>query len=304
MFTLILRIVLSLNLLVASSSFAAINIIGFTPETNDRFANDPTFFADGLDLSGVGIAETSSSAFGGDDGGRWVTMVSPNAFISANHFYPTNGSSVTFHQTNDPLGASFTTTIESSSRVGSTDIRVGVLTNPLPVGYAYYSIWDVPLSGASREVIGPNLLTFGRSPTSFTEISQDMAVGQNQFDIYYSDITVSGATSDAAAMVFDSPGLTFESQFALGDSGAPAMLLDGGELTIVGINWFVGTINGGATEISGVSYLPNYQAEIEALIAASVVPVPEPHIFGITMGLVSMLWLCASRRRASARPTR
>ena len=73
-------------LLTASNSFAAINVVGFTTETNDRFTNDPTFFAGGLDLSGVGLAETTSNAFPGDDGGRWVTMVSQNAFVSANHF--------------------------------------------------------------------------------------------------------------------------------------------------------------------------------------------------------------------------
>ena len=292
-----LRTILLGCLLIASSSFAAINVVGFTTETNDRFTNDPTFFAGGLDLSGVGLAETTSNAFAGDDGGRWVTMVSQNAFVSANHFYPSNGSPVTFYQSNDPLGASFTTTIQSSSRVGSTDIRVGVLTDPLPVGYAFYSIWDVPVAGDTRGVLGPNLYTFGRSPTNFADISQDMAVGQNQFDIYYSDISVSGATGDAAAMVFDSPGLDFESQFALGDSGAPAMVLAGGELTIVGVNWFTATINGGATDISGVSYLPNYQTEIDALVAASAVPVPEPGFGSLGMGLVAMLYLYASSRR-------
>jgi hypothetical protein len=286
-------------ILFASTSLAAINIIGFTTEFNDRFTNDPTFFAGGLDLSGVGLAETTSNAFAGDDGGRWVTMVSQNAFVSANHFYPSDGSPVTFYQSNDPLGASFTTTIQSSSRVGATDIRIGVLTDPLPAGYAFYSIWDVPVTGDTRGVLGPNLLTFGRSPTNFSDISQDMAVGQNQFDIYYSNISVSGGSGDAAAMVFDSPGLDFESQLALGDSGAPAMVLAGGELTIVGVNWFTGSINGGATDISGVSYLPNYQTEIDALVTAYAAPIPEASFTSLGIGLFATLYLHASRRRQS-----
>jgi len=75
------------------------------------------------------------------------------------------------------------------------------------------------------------------------------------------------------------------------------MVLAGGELTIVGVNWFTATINGVATDISGVSYLPNYQTEIEALITASAVPVPEPGMASLTMGLVSMLYLYASSHR-------
>jgi hypothetical protein len=77
------------------------------------------------------------------------------------------------------------------------------------------------------------------------------------------------------------------------------MVLAGGELTIVGVNWFTGSINGGATDISGVSYLPNYQTEIDALVTAYAAPIPEASFTSLGIGLFATLYLHASRRRQS-----
>jgi hypothetical protein len=41
-----------------SCLFASINIIGYDPLANDRFMNDASFFAGGLDLSGVALVNT------------------------------------------------------------------------------------------------------------------------------------------------------------------------------------------------------------------------------------------------------
>jgi hypothetical protein len=279
--------------------FASINIIGYDPLANDRFMNDASFFAGGLDLSGVALVNTGQGPdFSGDDGGRWVTMLSRNVFITANHFAPGVGSSVTFHQTNSALGASFSASVEETMRIGSTDIRVGTLDVALPDGYAYYDIWNAPFSSAAPvQISGPNVLTFGRSEGDYA-VNQDVAVGQNNLNLFFPSQTVGGATGDAGAMTFDDPGLTYESQFGLGDSGAPAMVVVGGNLTMVGVNWFVGSINNGATEISGFTYLPNYQSEIQTYIDENpeVIIVPEPSVSAFFLGL-GALGLVFRRRR-------
>ena len=289
---------IALGLKLPSSLFAAINIIGYDPLTNDRFENDASFFAAGLDLSGVAIADTGQGpAFSGDDGGRWVTMLSPNVFITANHFAPAVGSSVTFHQTNDAQGASFTASIEETERIGNTDIRVGTLDAALPDGYTYYDVLNSPLSSEDPvSITGPNVLTFGRSAGDYA-VTQDVAVGQNNLNLFFPSQNVAGATGDAGLMTFDDPGLAFESQFAVGDSGAPAMVLVNGNLTIVGVNWYVGSFNEGPS-FSAVTFLPNYQSEIQAYIDANpeVATVPESSAGTLFFGL-SALGVVLRRRR-------
>ncbi|WPJ96839.1 hypothetical protein SH580_03855 [Coraliomargarita algicola] len=294
------KLIQALGLCLPASIFAAINIIDYTPLTNDRFMDDASFFAAGLDLSGVAIANTSQGpAFTGDDGGRWVTMISPNVFITAHHFAPNVGQSVTFYQTNSALGGSFTASIETTMQIGDTDIRVGTLDTSLPDDYAYYNISTATISSeVPTAITGPNALTFGRSEGDYAT-SLDMAVGHNNINIFYPEQTFAGSTGDAIVMTFDDPGIVYESQFSLGDSGAPAMILEGGELTIVGINWFVGTLSDGETEISGLSFLPNYQSEIQAFIDENeeVAPVPEASAGALLLG-VGALTLALGMRRS------
>ena len=127
---------------------------------------------------------------------------------------------MTFHQTNSALGGSFSASVEETMRIGSTDIGVGTLDVALPDGYADYDVWNASFSSeAPVQVSGPNVLTFGRSESNYA-VNQDVAVGQNNRNLFFPSQTVGGATGDASAMTFDDPGLTYESQFGLGDSGA------------------------------------------------------------------------------------
>jgi hypothetical protein len=285
---LILFSLVTLGIKLPSFLYASINIIGYDPQTNDRFVNDASFVAGDLDLSGLALVDTGQIPdFTEDDGGRWVTMLSRNVFITANHFGPRVGSSVTFHQTNDAQGASFTASIEETMRIGNTDIRVGTLDAALPGGYAYYDILNAPFSSVSPVLItGPDVLTFGRSEGDYA-VNQDVAVGKNNLNLFFPSQTVGGATGDAGVMTFDDPGLTFESQFASGDSGAPVMVDVGGNLTMVGVNWFVGSINSDETDISGFTFLPNYQSEIQTYIDENpaVIAVPESSVSTLLLGL-------------------
>lgn len=143
----------------------AINIDAFSSVENDRYANDAQFIMNQYDLSGVAIAND----------GRFVTMVSDNVFLSAHHFYPSNGTSVTFYASNDPAGASATRTIQSSQRIGTTDIRIGVLSAPLSSSYKSYdfsteditSLSSGPDAFTRSDIYQENAFILGRSPTAF-----------------------------------------------------------------------------------------------------------------------------------------
>ncbi|TVP80282.1 MAG: hypothetical protein EA353_04305, partial [Puniceicoccaceae bacterium] len=170
---------------VAVSMHAAIIIEGFTSATNDRFANDEQFIANSFDLSGVGLSNNSNA--------RWLTMVSENVFLSSNHFFPSDGTNVTFHASNDPNGLTAARSVLSSQRVGSSDIRIGTLNAALGSAFTFYNFATQnttnnntapgggPNSANSESFINsPYYLAdaylFGKSPTEGFVNSQNMAV--------------------------------------------------------------------------------------------------------------------------------
>lgn len=282
-------------LLLCARSAHGITIAGFSSPTNDRFANDPSFIMNSFDLSGVALASDS----------RWVTMVSENVFVSSQHFFPANGSTVTFHTTNDPNGPTVTRTIQSSQQItggtlgNSSDIRIGVLNaNVTPtVGRYSFATHNTTTAGTSGPVSdrftsspynGANAYLFGRSPSDFTA-TIDVAVGRNILDRWFDSVTAAGTTDDAIGSTVDASGspnfVSFEAALAGGDSGAPMFVDQGGVLTLVGLNWFIGT--SGGNSINGQSYLGNYDAEIQSFIVANAIP--EPSGFLLSIASLSLL---------------
>ena len=285
----------------------AIQIANFSAATNDRFANDPQFIADSFDLSGVGRANTGrTGGYSGDDGGRWMTMLSPNVFIGTHHFFPRVGESVTFFPGNDPTQAGETRTVQSlSARLGTSDLRLGVLDNPLGSSFTFYDyareniVSSTDFSNSS--LFGANAYLFGRSPNSYP-VSQDMAVGRNVLDVWVESRTAAGATDVAIESRVDAEKgpsnnyVDFEAGLQPGDSGGPLFVANGmGGLTIVGINWYILNDTNGNVVRNGHSYIGNHSAEIDAFIAAN--PVPEPAVLGVVFGLA--VFLLALRRRAT-----
>src|SRR5690606_2355856 len=130
-----------------------------------------------------------------------------------------NGTSVTFYSNNDPSGATATRTIQSSQRVGDSDIRIGVLNNPLGSGFSFFEFATTEISSASDFQDSPYYLSdaylVGRSPSErqvdentvepYSPPSQDMALGRNKLDGWYSSITTGGTTDQAMFSVVNSP---------------------------------------------------------------------------------------------------
>lgn len=286
-------------LLVTSiTPLAAIQIANFTTLTNDRFANDASFVANQFNLSGVGFnGSTGTSLSPG-----WATMISENVYITAAHFAPGVGTNMTFYASNDPDGTSVTRAITPNrQKIGSTDIYVGTLDAGLPVGFSFYDFATEDISALnglgsfSKSIYnGANAYVFGRSPTSFPS-SQNMAVGRNVLDQFTSGQTVGASTGDVIIATDERPaGVAFEAMLEGGDSGGPLLVDNGqGGLTIVGINWFIGTTSGG-DDIFGASYLGNYDEDIQAFINAN--PVPEPASLALLLSVAC--GLAVLRRRA------
>lgn len=298
------RLLAIIVLIPISYGYAAISIDGFSKLANDRFANDAQFIANSFDLSGIGIAND----------GRWVTMVSENVFLSANHFFPSNGTSVTFYSSNDADAGSLTRTIESSQRIGSSDIRIGTLNAGLSNAFTSYSFatdnttndntgGGGPFGANSESFINSpyfeaDAYLFGRSQSSLT-VSQDMAVGRNKLDTWFDSITAAGITDDAMGSRIDTNGeanyLQYEAFLQVGDSGAPLMVEETpGSLTIVGLNWL--QANDGSNDFNGFSYVGNYDGEIQSYIDAN--PVPEVRSFGLFAGMLAILSSTLCRRKA------
>ena len=170
--------------------------------------------------------------------------------------------------------------------------------------YTFYDFATEDITGVSggpgsfSESIydGANAYVFGRSDSTFPT-SQDMAVGRNVLDRFSSSVFAADNTGDAIAATDDRPdGVTFESQLEVGDSGGPLFVENtSGGLTIVGINWFVGTRGG--EDILGATYVGNYDEEIQAFIDANVVP--EPSTFALYAGFACGVLLVRRRRRGA-----
>ncbi len=71
---------------VIAPSHADLTVRGYSPLLHDRFNNHSSFIGSGIDWSGVGRSS----------GGRWATMISDTYFLSAAHFPPGVGDTLTF----------------------------------------------------------------------------------------------------------------------------------------------------------------------------------------------------------------
>ncbi len=257
--------------LIGMPVWAALIVDGYTPATNDRFTNDPAFIAGGLNLSGV--ARSSSN--------RWGTLISPNLALSAEHSHPENGTSLSFFESNDPLGPMQERTVIGSVRVGESDLRICVLSESLPASYL-----PIPLSSQgipdetafeSSLLNGLPVFMIGRSNDISSSVT-NVAVGRNRLEDWFDLVEVDGTTDAALGAIQHFPEdiefVTHEAFLQTWDSGAPVLAELDGVLTLVGINWFVGQVDihnsptQGIRNLSGFSYAGNYAPDIQGIIAA------------------------------------
>lgn len=227
--------------------------------THDRFANSTGFIAADVNLSGVAL----------NSQGRWLTMISPNVYLTSAHQTPGNGTTVLFYETNDPDGPSVTRTVTSTKlRIGDSDLMLGTLDQPLPENYSYYSHATESLPGGlgnwnSYPYKDQIHYHIGRSARSHP-VSQDIAVGQNILDGRVQNQVIEDPDGNGPAVVCaqDAEGtsnfVAHETMGQGGDSGGPLLFDTGdGTLKLVGIAWYITT-----APSTGFSAVGNHAAEI------------------------------------------
>jgi hypothetical protein len=284
-------LVVCLLLLGAGPSWAS-TIDNFSPGRHNRFASggyagsavlNPNAFFAAYDFSGIGRT-----------GANPVTMITPVHGLAAAHYAP--AGTVTFV---NAFGALVTRQVASTQQIqdgsnGNADTDLLFVT------------LDAPLSGGD-EVATYNL-TFptGRDPQAGTLSSlgqaeilvygNQHAVGRNEidgsehaglFDFGY----VSVGSSLAAAAIFDFDPITGfspdESKLVSGDSGHPDFISHGGELSLFGIHWAVGTASDN-TPINISTFAPYYWSELNTLVGNYNVANGTSYQFGLTDVLASI----------------
>ena len=295
-----LLVATTIAIVVATDCHAAITIDNFSAEEHDRFFGEPNpnFILDGFDLSGVARASS----------GRWVTMVSPTHFLTANHFRPSVNEAVTFHHDNDPNGLTTTRTVQGGQRIGTTDLYVGTLNAAVGADVAIYDLASVNTAGLTVFQAGVSpTAPYGSTPTT------RIAVGRNVFDavgtflgspgVAYIDDSEAGDLDDVipvpppdpppapgpAAMPMEGLNIVDgETYYQVGDSGGPSFIIDGNELLLFGIhavNGFAELNSGDVRRFSGDSSIVDLRGQVIAAI-------PEP-----SLGIWSTVLLLASFSR-------
>lgn len=253
-------------------SLCALTIAGYNTASNDRFANNAGFLAASFDLSGVGISSD----------GHWATLIAPNVFLSANHYFPGNGSTLTLYKTNDPDGPSVTRTVTATKqRVGTSDLLICTLNLPVPEGYAYYSYATESLSTPYSWFLYPyrnqEVYHFGRSPGSFPG-NQDIGVGKNVVDYYVEDQVLESPAANGPTIICEkntsTGAIPYETIAQGGDSGAPLFWDAGGNnLRLIGVSWFI-TQDTETLEYTstGFTAVGNHSAAINTFLTTYALP--------------------------------
>jgi hypothetical protein len=283
---------------------AASSIQNFSAASNDRFANQAAFIGSGLDWSGVGRSSD----------GRWATMLTATVFLSANHYHPGIGSSLSFYPGNDPGAAAATRMVTGGQRIGTSDLWVGFLNMALPTAIAGYDFSRVAVTEAnfvSSALCDQSVFMGGVTPTAtgYGAVTATVqTVGENRLEGFIEDATDTSlsavgdvlvtAQNQALDALYGYTLSGFEAQLNGGDSGSPLMLVVDGRLMLAGIAWAVGTADIGPDPthpvnrpVSVFTYTGSYAADILPLI-------PEPATACMT--LLAAVLLAARRRRCAS----
>lgn len=294
--------------LCVASALGNLQVQSFDASRNDRFyvGNDKDFVGQGYNFSGVG----NTAGLAGS--GTWATMISPSFFVSATHYHPGNGSSITFFENNDPSGPSHTYTVQSG--VGMTidgtpmglpsDLWLGKLTSPISPSdnISTYSILSLP---TENDYLGLPIYVYGKphwvGRNNITVI--DDAEEKNNLDI---------VIKKTRAMVYeynDPPPVSIggdEAYLHGGDSGGPSFTVFGGQLALLGTHYFNSdqtntdppAVDG---DYSGDSFIPYYINQLNARMlqldpnTTEQVSVLIPEPAGLV--LIGLAGLCLGRRR-------
>ncbi|MHB8971465.1 MAG: PEP-CTERM sorting domain-containing protein [Pirellulaceae bacterium] len=281
------RIVLSFAILFLSLpcvAQAAMTIRDYQPKLHDRFyaGADRQFIGENFDWSGVGYSSDN----------KWVTMISPSYFVSAEHYRPSNGSTVTFYEKNSTsVGSSHSYNVASGERIMlngvNSDLWLGKLSTPLGLSdkINYYPILSL---ASESSYLGKELFNYGLSNR----------VGRNTIDGFM-DRTSSTSGATGRSMLYD---YNYDSNLNTvggdetflqgGDSGGPSFTNWNGQLTLLGVHWFnAGDGSSDDFSYSGDTFVPHYISDIERRMTnetLTVIPEPSTLVLWLLAGAVGV----------------
>ncbi|NTV66565.1 MAG: hypothetical protein HGB06_02570 [Chlorobaculum sp.] len=275
---LLISLIIAMFALSPAESRGTMTIRSYSAARNNRFytGSDKNFIGAAYNFSGVGQFSA----------GHWGTLLSDNYFITATHYAPAIGETVTFYATNSKSGQHYTYSVAAGTRVGTTDIWIGRLNTAVDSSIARYPILELP---KQSDYLGRVLYNYG---------SQDI-VGRNVVDTIREG-SYGGSTNLIAWYDYDNNDTPSvggdETLLQVGDSGAPSFVATGSGLALVGIHW--------VSDLyiqSGDSFIPPYANDINTILkqsgqALSVVPEPSGHWYALIIACA--LWLM--RRRANS----
>ncbi len=271
-----------------SIAHAAMHIQSYAPSQHDRFYSGISparaFVGEAFDWSGVGNTGAGISA----GTGTWATLISDNFALSAAHFSPTAGQTVTFYPGDTFTGAKTATVaqvygtttgglpsdlrlIRFVSAVDASITRYPVLLKPTVDDYINEPIYVYGNAHrVGRNVIDgvANLVDDLMTPTQRTTVSI--------FDYH----TTQGVGAD-------------ETYLQAGDSGAPSFATVNGALALVGIHFAISsnTISDGVMSFD--SFVPAYIAQLNTHMSASgqsvMTVVPEPGLIALVPVALGLL---------------
>lgn len=293
-------------------SVSAAQFDDFNATQHDRFlgggAPNPSFILNGYDVSGIARRDNA--------GGGSAMLISPQHFVTANHFKPTGvGGSLQFQ---NAAGVVHNATVASYNRLSTdgvgSDISIGTLTAPINPATG---INPVPiLVGPLDALIGLEVALFGKGDVAGRNIITDTGLiffngnpassptlaFATRFD------TVENSGGDGAGPLTDGLGPD-EIGLIGGDSGHSALAIYDGQLLALGAHIAIGSeledndpdqFTQDDRYWSFSSYLGEYLDQIDAIVTGdgqtyTTVAIPEPATGLLLAGGV----LLAARRRRS-----
>ncbi len=245
----------------------------YDPYRHDRYRargpDDPAFILEGYDLSGIGRAHY--------DVGRWVTMISNQVFLTANHFHPDIGRDIWFYHGNSQVNEEREIRkVVAGAQIIGTDIWVGLLNEPVSEKVTHYPLAELgrgPLRSAWQTYSGEQIFAVGRASVYI----HPQRVGTNDIDDNTSELGVKQFTVNFGGDIgqltmwgytyaYDDPpegGNPDEIRVVYADSGGPSFIMVDGQLHLAGIHLGEDT-TGDGLKYSVDTLLEPYAAEIEA----------------------------------------
>jgi hypothetical protein len=291
-------------LFTAVASQAEMYIRSYDEARHSRFyqGGDKDFIGAGYDLSGVGRDDDLAKS-GAEQGfyySPWATMVSDSFFVTAEHWAPAVGNTVTFYANNDPNGTARTYTVAelystTSSDGKISDAMLGRLTTAVASDIQKYKVATADSVFAGTEAILYGNEQYGNG------VVENIAgrVGVNTVE--YTELYVStwNRTSEVVWYQYDEPANGDEAQVIGGDSGAPSFLDHYGQLALVGTHW-LGLPNGTGAPVEGQwgadVLLAEYVDQMDVIMASygeNLTMTPEP----ATMMMLTVGGLMILRRK-------